>query len=63
MRVPCHNCQKRELHCHSSCDAYIAYKDARAEQMQRLAQENKIEEIIIDSKLRILRRCQKKERK
>lgn len=25
-KVPCQNCEKRHLSCHSKCDAYKAYK-------------------------------------
>lgn len=29
---PCKNCEDRELGCHSTCERYIAYTDARAKE-------------------------------
>ena len=37
--APCKDCQKRQLHCHSSCEAYKEYRQYReqiyAEKMKR----------------------------
>lgn len=27
MKVPCYNCKKRKLYCHSHCEAYKEYKE------------------------------------
>lgn len=36
---PCKNCEGRELGCHSTCEQYIAYTDAReAERKKRVAE-------------------------
>lgn len=39
VEVPCKDCTKRQLHCHSSCEAYREYRRSReqvyAEKMKR----------------------------
>lgn len=29
---PCKNCTKRVLHCHSTCEEYLVYKDKKKEE-------------------------------
>lgn len=39
VEAPCKDCTKRQLHCHSSCEAYMKYREHReqvyAEKMKR----------------------------
>lgn len=32
--MECHNCKKRHLHCHSTCESYLNYKKSKAQELK-----------------------------
>lgn len=41
MKVPCQNCESREVGCHATCERYKAFKGERAEQKKKVAEYRK----------------------
>lgn len=42
MKSPCYKCDKRELHCHSTCSDYISYQEKNERS------KNPIEKLVAD---------------
>ena len=43
MSSPCHNCEKRVLGCHSSCEVYISYAEWARAKNERIRQAKRSE--------------------
>lgn len=41
MKVPCQNCESREVGCHAACERYKAFKEERAEQKRKVTEYRK----------------------
>lgn len=47
--APCKDCSNRQLHCHSSCEKYIAYQNLGKEIIKNRIEDNKMRGYISDS--------------
>lgn len=57
--VPCYGCERREPLCHSSCEAYKAYKQKREDKAKVIREQRANEAMMTDVQIRSVKRMTK----
>lgn len=54
--VPCYGCERRNAHCHSSCEGYKAFKQGREKELEVIRKHNEEERMFFDVQRRSIMR-------
>ena len=54
--VPCYGCERRNAHCHSSCEDYKAFKQEREKELEVIRKHNEEERMFFDVQRRSIMR-------
>ena len=63
-KTPCYGCERRNAHCHSSCEDYKRFSQAREKELEALRkkrnEEGMVTDVIIKSKEKVLKERRRK---
>ena len=63
-KTPCYGCERRDAHCHCSCEDYKRFSQAREKELEALRKKRNEEEMVIDviikSKEKVLKERRRK---
>lgn len=57
--VPCYNCDKRSVGCHSSCESYKEYRKKISEKQEAIRKKKDEEEMLTDTRIRSMKKTRK----
>lgn len=56
MKPPCKDCQNRNMTCHSTCEAYLAFVEWNAKRLEERRRQCDIRAFCRESRLRVLKK-------
>ena len=63
-KTPCYGCERRDAHCHSSCEDYKRFSQEREKELEALRkkrnEEGMVTDVIIKAKEKILKERRRK---